>query len=94
MRASKRISTQQALSQLSGWQSGSNGELTKSYVFEDFHQASNFLQRYTDYCHRANMSPQWANVYNRVTVSLHNAEFGGVTTKEVAAGSYLDMVSK
>jgi len=39
------------------------------------------------------MVPQWANVYNRVTVSLKNAEFGGVTSKEVAAGSYLDMVS-
>jgi pterin-4a-carbinolamine dehydratase len=39
------------------------------------------------------MEPQWANVYNRVTVSLRNSEFGGVTSKEVAAGSYLEMVS-
>ena len=39
------------------------------------------------------MVPQWSNVYNRVTVNLHNQEFGGVTTKEVAAGSYLDLVS-
>ena len=39
------------------------------------------------------MIPQWSNVYNRVTVNLHNEEFGGVTALEVNAGSYLDMVS-
>ena len=94
LRASKRLSTHQALSQLSGWEAGSHGELKKNFVFEDFHQASNFLQRYTDYCHQLNMVPHWANVYNRVTVSLSNSEFGGVTSKEVAAGSYLDMVSR
>ena len=27
-------------------------------------------------------------------MSLHNEEFGGVTAKEVAAGSYLDLVSR
>ena len=41
-----------------------------------------------------NLAPQWSNVYNKVTVELHNSEFGGVTTKEVAAGLYLDMVAK
>ena len=40
------------------------------------------------------MIPQWSNVYNRVNVTLHNKEFGGVTSLEVNAGSYLDMVSK
>ena len=40
------------------------------------------------------MTPQWSNVYNRVEVTLQNAEFGGVTAKEVSAGSYLDLLSK
>jgi len=52
------------------------------------------MQRYTTYCHQINLVPQWTNVYNKVTVSLYNSEFGGLTTKEVAAGSYLEMVSR
>ena len=39
------------------------------------------------------MEPQWSNVYNRVNITLHNSEFGGVTMKEVEAGKYLNMVS-
>ena len=52
------------------------------------------MERYTDYCHKMNRSPEWSNVYNRVSVRLHNAEFNGVTTMEVGTGRYLDMVSK
>lgn len=40
-----------------------------------------------------NHAPEWSNVYNRVNVKLHNAEFKGVTTKEVSMGKYLDLVS-
>jgi len=38
------------------------------------------------------MQPVWSNVYNKVSVSLHNKEFG-ITQKEVSAGTFLDMVS-
>ena len=94
IRAAKKVTSQTALAQLNGWSEGSNGALTKKFEFEDFHAASNFLKRYTDYCQAQNMTPQWSNVYNRVEVTLHNPEFGGVTAKEVSAGSYLDLVSK
>ena len=40
------------------------------------------------------MVPKWSNVYNRVTVHLHNTEFGGVTQKEVNCGQHLDMLSQ
>jgi len=38
------------------------------------------------------MQPVWSNVYNKVSVRLSNKEFG-ITSKEVSAGSFLDMVS-
>ena len=82
------------MTQLSGWEAADNGALSKQFKFEDFHQASNFLQRYTEYCSKVNMTPQWSNVYDRVTVHLHNSEFGGVTQKEVACGQHLDMLSQ
>ncbi len=93
IRASKVVQTHAALAQLSGWQAGSNGAIQRHFEFSDFHHASNFMLRYTDYCQTTNMVPQWSNVYNKVTVELRNAEFGGVTTKEVAAGAFLNMVA-
>ena len=95
IRASKRIATSQALGQLGqGWSQGEDGTLSKEFTFDDHTQASNFMTRYADYCSKVNMSPVWSNVYNRVNVRLENAEFGGVTTKEISAGHYLDIVSR
>ena len=51
------------------------------------------MTRYAAYCQKVNMEPSWSNVYDRVTVTLQNSEFGGVTMKEVEAGKYLNMVS-
>ena len=95
MRASKVVQAPQAMGRLgAGWTHGENGALQKEFVFEDFVQASNFMQRYADYCHQVNNTPEWSNVYNRVNVRLHNAEFSGVTSKEVDIGQYLNTVSK
>ena len=94
IRASKVISSSQALGQLgAGWTQGEGGALEKQFLFDDHVQASNFMQRYTDYCQKVNMVPQWQNVYNRVSVRLESKEFGGVTTKELSAGNFLDKVA-
>ena len=77
-----------------GWAANDKGAITKNYEFKDFHQASNFMLRFTEYCTKVNMIPQWSNVYNRVSVSLHNKEFSGVTEKEVKVANYLDTISK
>ena len=51
LRASKTVSTPAALQSLgAGWSEVKGGALKKDYVFEDFHEAANFLQRYSDYC--------------------------------------------
>ena len=95
IRASKKIASAQALSHLgSGWTQGDDGSLQKEFLFDDHTQASNFMTRYAMYCQKVNLSPNWSNVYNRVNVKLVNDEFGGVTTKEVSAGQYLDVVEK
>jgi 4a-hydroxytetrahydrobiopterin dehydratase len=95
MRQRSVLSTSQALSQLgSGWTESDDGALSKSFEFEDYKMASNFIARYTDYCQKVNQVPEWSNVYNKVSVRLLNAEFSAVTTKEVQVGKYLDMVSE
>ena len=94
MRASKVVQASKAVSTLgSGWTQGENGGVQKEFMFDDFIQASNFMQRYSDYCAQVNHCPEWSNVYNRVNVRLHNDEFSGVTSKEVAIGEFLNQVS-
>ena len=51
------------------------------------------MNRFTAYCSKLNHTPEWSNVYNRVSVRLHNNEFNGVTDKEVSIGQYLNTVS-
>ena len=95
IRASRQLSTAQATSSLGqGWTAGEDGSLEKEFLFDDHVHAANFMSRYADYCMKVNMAPDWFNVYNKVNVRLVNAEFGGVTQKEVQAGQFLDTVSK
>ena len=95
LRAARVVPAADAISTLgAGWSQAGDGALTKEFTFEDFTEASNFMQRYAEYCQKLNHTPQWSNVYNRVNVTLSNAEFGGVTSKEVQIGKYLDLVSR
>ena len=94
LRKSKITPVHQALSQLGqGWSEAKNWAVEKQFVFADYHEASNFLNRYTDHCQKLNFIPEWSNVYNKVSVRLVNKEFG-ITTKEIDAGSFLEMVSR
>ena len=68
--------------------------MDKQFVFENYDQATNFLNRYTDHCQRLNFTPEWSNVYNKVSVRIYNSEFKALTTKEVELGSFLERVSK
>lgn len=94
LRKQRCIGAAQALSQLgstSGWRQ-SEGNLTKEFTFSNFKEASNFMDRFTDYCTKTGQSPQWSNVYNRVHVTLANSEFGEISTKELELARYLDML--
>ena len=71
LRKNKIVSATQALSQLdNSWTQNSSGALEKHFTFEDYHQASNFLNRYTDHCQKLNFIPEWSNVFNKVSVRL------------------------
>ena len=94
LRASRVVSANEAVSSLgAGWTA--NGDaVEKEFIFDDFSQASNFMQRFSMHCSEINHTPQWSNVYNKVNVRLINSEFKAVTTKEINIGQYLNTVSK
>ena len=50
------------------------------------------MMRYSEFCQKTGVTPQWSNVYNTVNVEITNEEFGSVTTKDVETAKYLDML--
>ena len=84
LRQARVVSASQAISTLgSGWSASDDGAVQREFMFDDFVQASNFMNRYAAYCAQLNHTPEWSNVYNRVNVRLQNSELSGVTSKEI-----------
>lgn len=95
IRKNRTIGAERALSQLGqGWSAEGEGTVKKEFKFENFEDASNFIFRYTNYCNKVNLNPQWFNVYNTVRVTINNDEFGAISTKDVEVAKYLDLVSQ
>lgn len=58
-----------ALTELSGW-SVKDGKLHKQYKFDNFAAAMGWMVTVGIAADKLNHHPEWANVYNRVTVDL------------------------
>jgi 4a-hydroxytetrahydrobiopterin dehydratase len=82
-----------ALPTLAGW-SLHNGKLHREYKFPDFKRAIDFMVAAVPGIEKMNHHPEWANVYNRVTVDLSTHDAGGITQKDFDLGPLLDEVSK
>ena len=59
----------EALTNLSGW-SVVDGKLHKEFKFDSFAEAMGWMVAVGIQADKMNHHPEWANVYNRVTVNL------------------------
>ena len=66
-----------ALAQLPGW-TVKDGKLYKEYKFGSFAQALGWMVSVGVFADKMDHHPEWANVYNRVTVSLVTHDLGNV----------------
>ena len=71
-----------ALARIPGW-TVVNQKLHREYKFPDFTHAFGFMATAATAIERMNHHPEWANVYNRVTVDLTTHDAGGITQKDV-----------
>jgi pterin-4a-carbinolamine dehydratase len=77
LRKNRSVGASKALSEIGkGWSAEGEGAIRKEFKFDSFEDASNFIYRYTAYCHKINLTPSWSNVYNKVNVTINNDEFG------------------
>ena len=69
---------EEQLKNLNGW-SHENGSISKTFQFSDFKEAFSVMTRIAFEAEKANHHPEWANVYNRLTINLNTHDAGGIT---------------
>lgn len=80
-----------ALADLPGW-SVKDGKLHRQYQFADFPHALGFMVTAAPAIEKMNHHPEWANVYNRVTVDLMTHDAGGITRMDVDLAGALEKI--
>lgn len=86
-----KIGADAALARLDGWHAAQGRDaIIKEYRFRDFNAAFGFMSRVALHAEKADHHPEWANIYNRVTVTLSTHDSGGVTDKDVALAHFMD----
>ncbi len=71
-----------------------SGKLHREYQFADFPHAFGMMATAAPAIEKMNHHPEWANVYNRVTVDLSTHDAGGITEKDFALATLLEGIAK
>lgn len=78
-----------ALAELEGWTNDGDA-LAKTYSFDDFTAAMDFMQRAAGPIDEMDHHPEWTNVYNRIDVRLSSHDAGGITDRDLKLAKTLD----
>ena len=74
-----------ALAGLPDWTLRGDGlAITRRYTFTDFSEAFAFMTRVALHAEKADHHPEWANVWNRVDITLTTHDAGGLSDRDVA----------
>ncbi len=71
-----------------------NGKLHKDYTFLNFTQAFAFMTSVASYAEEHNHHPEWFNVYKTVKVDLVTHEASGITERDFAMATQMDVVAR
>ena len=71
-----------------------NGKLHRDYKFADFAHAIGFMMIAAPTIEKRDHHPEWANVYNKVTVDLVTHSAGGITQKDLDLAVLLEGIAK
>ncbi len=69
-----------------------NSLLYKSFGFEDFKQAFEFMKRVAEAAEAQNHHPKWQNEYNKVEIWLSTHSEGKVTDKDHKLAKAIDKI--
>lgn len=80
-----------AIENLKGWKIKGD-TIEKTFKFKDFREAFAAMCRIAFECEAQNHHPDWTNVYNTLTVSLHTHDAGGVTAKDFKLAQSIERI--
>lgn len=83
---------QAKLAQASGW-SLVEGKLHKQFQFDSFVSAFGWMSSVALVAETLGHHPEWANVYNRVTVDLMTHDAGGLTELDFNLAQRMDSLA-
>ena len=80
-----------ALAGLPEWRLRTDGQaITRLFAFADFAEAFAFMTRVALYAEKADHHPEWANVWNRVEITLTTHDAGGLSARDLAMAQAID----
>ncbi|WP_310533905.1 4a-hydroxytetrahydrobiopterin dehydratase [Novosphingobium sp.] len=84
-----------ALAELPGWCLRTDGlAIERRFTFADFSEAFGFMARVALAAEKADHHPEWANVWNRVDVTLTTHDAGGLSARDVQLARAMDAMAK
>jgi 4a-hydroxytetrahydrobiopterin dehydratase len=73
-----------ALASLTGWSLRADGlAIFRRFTFADFSEAFAFMTRVALLAEKADHHPEWANVWNKVDITLTTHDAGGLSARDV-----------
>ena len=80
-----------AVSQLTDWQFNTDHTaIHRQFKFKNFKSAFAFMTMAAMQAEQMNHHPEWANVYNKVDVTLTTHDVSGLTELDVTLASFMD----
>jgi len=68
--------------------------IRRTFRFEDFNAAFAFMTRVALAAERADHHPEWANVYNKLEITLTTHDAGGLTARDVDLAVFIDRAAR
>jgi 4a-hydroxytetrahydrobiopterin dehydratase len=85
---------QDMAARLPGWQLVDGRDaIQKTFKFKDFSEAFGFMARAALVAEKMDHHPEWANVWNRVDVTLSTHSAGGLTELDVKLAEAMDRIA-
>jgi 4a-hydroxytetrahydrobiopterin dehydratase len=69
------------------------GKLHREFLFAGFSEAFGFMARAALAAEKLDHHPDWSNVYNRVVVTLHTHDAGGLTDLDFRLAAEMDRIA-
>ncbi|MGE3142622.1 MAG: 4a-hydroxytetrahydrobiopterin dehydratase [Hyphomonadaceae bacterium] len=86
-----KIGAEAALADLPGWRAAEGRDaICKQFRFADFNAAFAFMTRVAMKAEQLDHHPEWANIYNKVDVTLTTHDCGGVSALDVTLAKFMD----